>query len=93
MVAKGEVDQELQTEIENECRRFGNFDKCIIHQDLAPLTPDDESVRIFVRFKEPDSATRSVTALNGRFFAGRAVTARYYNEEMFSREQLDFFGT
>jgi len=93
MVGKGEVDGDLKTEIEQECQKFGKVDKCIVHQDLAPLTPDDESVRIFVRFSAPESATKGIASLNGRFFAGHAVSARYYNEEMFSREQLDFFGT
>jgi len=83
IVSLGEVDDELQGEIEGECRKYGVVEKCIIYQDEAKGVPPDEAVRIFVVFSKVEEATKALEALNGRFFGGRTVTARFYDELVF----------
>lgn len=49
--------------------------------------PDDQAVRIFVKFADQIAAIKAKKDLNGRFFGGRAVSARFFDETRF--EKLD----
>lgn len=87
MVGPGEVDDELQPEIEEECAtKYGEIIKVIIFE--IPGAAEEEAVRIFVEFKRMEAAIKAIVDLNGRFFGGRSVTAGFYNQERFRRLDL-----
>jgi len=87
MVGPGEVDDDLQPEIEEECQtKYGDIVKVIIFE--IPGAHEEEAVRIFVEFKRMESAIKALVDLNGRFFGGRTVTALFYNLDRFRRLDL-----
>lgn len=87
MVGPGEVDDELQPEIEEECStKYGDISKVIIFE--IPGAIEEEAVRIFVEFKRMESAIKALVDLNGRFFGGRSVSASFYNLDRFRRLDL-----
>jgi len=89
MATPFDVDGELEVETANECRKFGSVDKCIVFEDKRKGTPQDELVRIFVKFRDISSSMKAFHELNQRFFDGRQVKAHYYNEHLFNRNELD----
>lgn len=87
MVGPGDVDEELEPEVKDECNtKYGDVIKVIIFE--LPNAPSDEAVRIFVEFKRIESAIKAVVDLNGRFFGGRQVKAGFYCVEKFATLQL-----
>ncbi|KPI94827.1 PREDICTED: splicing factor 45 [Papilio xuthus] len=83
MVGPGDVDEELEPEVKDECNtKYGDVIKVVIFE--MPNAPNDEAVRIFVEFKRIESAIKAVVDLNGRFFGGRQVKAGFYDMEKFS---------
>jgi hypothetical protein len=46
-------------------------------------------VRIFVQFDSLDAAQSATSALNGRFFSGRQILARPYDEVAFYSASFD----
>lgn len=87
MVGPGDVDEELEPEVKDECNtKYGDVIKVVIFE--LPNAPPDEAVRIFVEFKRIESAIKAVVDLNGRFFGGRQVKAGFYDIEKFNGLQL-----
>jgi len=87
MVGPGEVDDDLEPEVKDECNtKYGDVARVIIHEviEVAP----EEAVRIFVEFKRIESAIKAVVDLNGRFFGGRQVKAGFYSSEKLDNLQL-----
>uniref|UniRef100_A0A182K491 Splicing factor 45 n=1 Tax=Anopheles christyi TaxID=43041 RepID=A0A182K491_9DIPT len=87
MVGPGDVDDELEPEVKDECNtKYGDVVTVVIHEipDVVP----EEAVRIFVEFKRMESAIKAVVDLNGRFFGGRQVRAGFYNQEKFENMEL-----
>ncbi|KAG7199574.1 hypothetical protein KM043_014181 [Ampulex compressa] len=87
MVGPGEVDDDLEPEVKDECNtKYGDVARVIIHEviEAAP----EEAVRIFVEFKRIESAIKAVVDLNGRFFGGRQVKAGFYSSEKLDSLQL-----
>lgn len=88
MVGPGDVDEELEPEVKDECNtKYGDVIKVLIFE--LPNAPHDEAVRIFVEFKRIESAIKAVVDLNGRFFGGRQVKAGFYDVEKFNTLQLN----
>lgn len=88
MVGPGDVDEELEPEVKDECNtKYGEVVKVLIFE--MPNAPSDEAVRIFVEFKRIESAIKAVVDLNGRFFGGRQVKAGFYDVEKFASLQLN----
>ncbi|XP_077295725.1 splicing factor 45 isoform X1 [Arctopsyche grandis] len=87
MVGPGDVDEELEPEVKDECNtKYGDVIKVIIFE--IPSAPSDEAVRIFVEFKRIESAIKAVVDLNGRFFGGRQVKAGFYSTDQFTNLKL-----
>lgn len=87
MVGPGEVDEDLEPEVKDECNtKYGDVARVLIHEvtEAAP----EEAVRIFVEFKRIESAIKAVVDLNGRFFGGRQVKAGFYSSEKLDSLQL-----
>lgn len=87
MVGPGEVDNDLQPEVIEECTKYGEVKNCLVYE-IPEGASDDEAVRIFVEFAKMDSAIKAVIDLNGRYFGGRMVRAGFYSEEKFARFDL-----
>ncbi|VEL33051.1 unnamed protein product [Protopolystoma xenopodis] len=83
MASVEEVDPELEEEVQEECSNYGEVLRLLLH-----LTPQQE-VRIFVHFDAIEAVKAACLALNGRFFGGRVVRARPYDNELFQLKQLD----
>ena len=79
MVGRGEVDPGLEAETAEECSRFGTVRACHVHE-MPVSVPDDEAIRIFVEFDDPLACKRALKALDNRYFAGRQVSATFYDE-------------
>ncbi|XP_067002298.1 splicing factor 45 [Anabrus simplex] len=87
MVGPGEVDEDLEPEVKDECNtKYGDVVRVIIFEQ--PNVPPEEAVRIFVEFKRIESAIKAVVDLNGRFFGGRQVKAGFYSWEKLNNFQL-----
>ncbi|CAG8440952.1 11964_t:CDS:2 [Funneliformis mosseae] len=89
MVGPGEVDGTLQEETADECNeKYGTVERCLIFEVPHGKLPDDEAVRIFVKFEDIVAAIRAKKDLNGRFFGGKQVTAQFFDEQRFDRLDL-----
>merc|ERR1712113_1108905 len=78
LVGKGEVDEDLEEETAEEATKYGKLKKCVIKENKA--LSDNEAVRIFLEYETIDGATKALIDMNGRFFGGRKVQARFYDE-------------
>lgn len=88
MVGPGQVDDDLETEVAEECAKYGTVTRVLIFEITEPNFPVDEAVRIFVQFEREEQATKAYVDLEGRFFAGRVVRACFYEEERFNMNEL-----
>ncbi|XP_047472194.1 splicing factor 45-like isoform X1 [Penaeus chinensis] len=88
MVGPGEVDDELEPEVREECNgKYGTVVQVVIFE--IPRAVPEEAVRIFVEFQRVESAIKAVIDLNGRFFGGRQVMAGFYDHEDFKAYKLN----
>eukprot|EP01100_Stratorugosa_tubuloviscum_P013503 TRINITY_DN678_c1_g1_i3.p1 TRINITY_DN678_c1_g1~~TRINITY_DN678_c1_g1_i3.p1 ORF type:complete len:102 (+),score=38.77 TRINITY_DN678_c1_g1_i3:399-704(+) len=85
MVGPGEVDEDLESETASECEKYGRVIRCIVKEVLHPDVPEEEVVRIFVKFEQIDAATKAINGLNGRYFGGRIIRAYYFIESEFNK--------
>ncbi|CAM9162811.1 unnamed protein product [Chrysoparadoxa australica] len=81
MVGPGEVDDELEGEIAEECQKFGSVQRVQIKEAGG-------EVRIFVQFPQQENAVKAYVGLNKRFFGGRQIAAQFYDEAKFERSEL-----
>lgn len=88
MVGPGEVDDDLEQETKEECKKYGDVVKCLIFEIPNKRVPDEQAVRIFVEFRQVDSAVRAVNDLDGRYFGGRVVRASFYDPDRFNKYDL-----
>lgn len=86
MVGPEDCDEDLESEICEECSNYGSVNKVLIHQALNEA--GDVNIKIFVVFDDLESTNNAITALGGRFFAGREVVAEYYDVEKFDNNDL-----
>ena len=59
MVGPGEVDEELEPEIKEECNtKYGDVQSVVIYE--IPHVAAEEAVRIFIEFKRVESAIKGI---------------------------------
>lgn len=64
MVGPGEVDQDLEPEVKDECNtKYGDVNRVLIYE--VPDVDPEDAVRIFVEFKRIESAIKGNMYKNG----------------------------
>jgi len=86
MVGPGEVDDDLEPEVKDECQtKYGPVNNVTIYQ-MPDM--DEDAIRIFVEFEHEDSAEKALLDLNNRFFGGRQVKACFYDYSKYNNLEL-----
>jgi splicing factor 45 len=88
IVGPGGVDETLDEEVGTECSRYGDVLSVLIFEVTERGYPETEAVRVFVQFETQEAAKAALEALHGRYFGGRAVVGRYFNERRFEEGDL-----
>eukprot|EP01041_Mallomonas_annulata_P003020 gene3020-5919_t len=96
MVAPGDAVSSLAQETKEECQKYGPVKRCEVFDvsesstgsGLDNTCPPEEIIRTFVAFETQESAVRAYRDLNGRFFGGRQISASFYDEGKFNRNDL-----
>lgn len=89
MVGPEDVDEDLESEVVDECSKYGNVNRVIIYQEKQSEDDDAEVlVKIFVEFSQPSEVEKAIKALDSRYFAGRLVRAQPFDQAMFDANDL-----
>jgi len=86
LVGAGEVDEDLEEETAEEAGKYGKLTKCTVREEKGVI--DTEAVRIFLFFETIESATKALVDMNGRYFGGRVVKARFFCEDRWAKQDL-----
>lgn len=88
MVGPGEVDDDLEPEVKDECTtKYGEV--VTVHIMEMPNRIPEETVRIFVEFRKIENAIKALVDLNGRFFGGRQVRCCFYDSNLYENFVFD----
>jgi poly(U)-binding-splicing factor PUF60 len=82
MVGVDEIDDALETEVTDECSKYGVVEAVVIYQEKQPTT-NDTIVKIFIMFQQTAHAQKAIEALNGRWFGGRRIQAETFDMQKF----------
>ncbi|KAL7502133.1 hypothetical protein ACHAWX_000466 [Stephanocyclus meneghinianus] len=76
MVAPGQIDDELSSEVRDECARFGK----VLNVNIFDAHSNQEHVRVDVTFEKRDSAMVAIKLFDGRMFGDRRIIAKMCDE-------------
>ncbi|XP_067133983.1 poly(U)-binding-splicing factor PUF60 isoform X3 [Centruroides vittatus] len=89
MVGIEDLDDELESEVTDECGKYGIVNRVIIYQERQSEDDDaDIIVKIFVEFSSPHESAKARDSLNGRYFGGRIVKAELYDQTLYEANDL-----
>lgn len=89
MVGPEDLDEELETEVTEECGKYGHVNRVIIYQEKQSEDDDaDIIVKLFVEFRTEAEMNNAISSLNGRYFGGRVVQAQKYDQDMYDAKDL-----
>lgn len=88
MAERGRVDEDLRGEVETVCAAFGVVLDCQVIESTSEECDQEDSVRIFVQFQSTKSARAAKSALSGRRFDDRPISAHPYPEAALKAGQL-----
>lgn len=81
MVGRDEVDEDLSSDVAEEARKHGVLERCFVHI-MPAYAAEDDSVRVFLVYSGLAGAYNAVKAFDARFFGGRTVKAKFYDEKL-----------
>jgi splicing factor 45 len=87
MVGPAEVDDALRDEVIEECQIYGPVLNCEIR--VINGAPEDQAVRMLVEYDRKDAAIHAFGNLYGRYFGGRQVVAKFYDEGDFAAGRFE----
>jgi len=89
MVDIDDIDDLLESEVTEECGKYGVVSRVIIYKEKQSEEEDAETiVKIFVEFSSPAEAVNARKALHGRYFSGRQVIAELYDQTLYDDNDL-----
>ncbi|GAA5869078.1 hypothetical protein JCM3774_002468 [Rhodotorula dairenensis] len=88
LCARDEVDDDLGDEVAEEASKVGGVERCFVYH-VPGETRDEEAVRIFLVMRGIAGGYNAVRSFDGRFFGGRTVRARFYDDRAFHSAQYD----
>jgi splicing factor 45 len=88
LVGPGQVDESLEEEIGRSAERHGEVESVLIFEVTQPGFPAEEAVRVFVEFETAAAAAAALRDMHGRFFGGRVVAGRFFDEGRFAAGEL-----
>ncbi|KDE02872.1 hypothetical protein MVLG_06591 [Microbotryum lychnidis-dioicae p1A1 Lamole] len=79
-----ELDDDLTNEVAEEAAKFGVVERCLYRIIESPEGGQEE-VRVFLVMSGLAGGYNGCRTFDGRFFGGKTVRARYYDEKAFER--------
>ncbi|KAI7902219.1 uncharacterized protein BX663DRAFT_512159 [Cokeromyces recurvatus] len=67
---------DLETDVKLECEKYGHVEYIKVNADSMG--------EVFLKFDSTNSAEKAISALNGRWFGGKQITAAYVSEAIFN---------
>uniref|UniRef100_H2YRN1 RRM domain-containing protein n=1 Tax=Ciona savignyi TaxID=51511 RepID=H2YRN1_CIOSA len=84
-----DIDDDLESEVTEECGKFGSVSRVVIYQEKQHEAPNSPVVvKIFVEFTEAAFCKKATEVLNGRWFGGRKIEAISYSQHKFDANDL-----
>ncbi|KAJ9124693.1 hypothetical protein QFC24_003060 [Naganishia onofrii] len=84
-----EADTETMEDLGEKLKEHGIVERLVPHALYPPSSNPSEAVRIFVVFSGPAGAWKALKDLDGRYFAGRQISAKFFDEKRFDRGDWD----
>lgn len=68
---------DIQEDVTEECSKYGKVLQCHVVRDSP-------SGLVYLRFESSEGAAKAIQALNGRWFAGKVISAEFIDENTFA---------
>jgi len=89
-LANNEEYEDILEDIKIECGKFGTVLELEIPRPVPIGSgPVPGQGKVFVHFSKPEETARAYASMVGRKFGGRAVVARYYDEDKFAKREFE----